>query len=270
MQTLTQSDLNFVLMRCPRDIVKLLKANPGKLFLAGGFIRSTISGDKVSDIDLFGTSKDDLTRIAKDLTLERKGRYFATDNAITVLSPPRIPVQFITRWTFPFGESEKSGGWSAERLIQSFDFTVCQAVIWAEKKLIPDVDLNNIHPEAVHKGHEVIKFYSLTSDSFYPDLAARRLVYTFPQREEEAGGSFMRVIKFIKKGYNVQAPTLAGVTARILSKLTIETFNNSIIDQEGKINERWAAKVITGLLRQVDPLTIIDGVDLVDEHEVIE
>jgi len=264
MMTLTQSDLNFVLMRCPRDIIKLLKDNPGKRFLAGGFIRSTISGDKVSDIDLFGTSKDDLVRIAKDLTLERKGRYFATDNAITVLSPPRIPVQFITRWTFPILEGgDDEGRGPALRLIESFDFTVCQAVIWAEIIPPPLIEANaEIKP--------IYKFYSLASDFFYPDLAARRLVYTFPQREEEAGGSFMRVIKFIKKGYNVQAPTLAGVVARILSKLTIETFNNSILDKEGKLNEKWAAKVITGLLRQVDPLTIIDGVDLVDEHEVIE
>lgn len=245
MKTLSQSDLNFVLSRCPRDILKLLKSNPGRLFLAGGFIRATIAGEKVSDIDLFGTSADDLLRIAKDLTLERKGRYFKTDNAVTVLSPPRIPVQFITRWVFD----------DAEKCIVSFDFTVCQSVIWAQK--FDDSE----NPEKSY-----YKFHSMISDSFYADLAARRLVYTFPVREEEPGGSFMRVLKFVKRGYNVQAPSLAGVISRILSRLDI----SKIQKKDGDIDEFKAAMVITGLLRQVDPLTVIDGVDFVDEHEGIQ
>jgi len=251
MQTLTPQDLNFVLSRCPRDILKLLKQNPDKLFLAGGFIRSTISGEKVSDIDLFGTGKDDLLRIAKDLTLERKGRYFCTDNAITVLSPPRFPVQFITRWLFI----------DPQRLVESFDFTVCQAVIWAEKNIISAQGVGE--PEK-----EVFKFYSLVSDTFYADLAARRLVYTFPKREEEAGGSFMRVIKMVKRGYNVQAPTLAGVMARIMSKVSLD--KEMRLNSSGTMDEKWIAQVVTGLLRQVDPLTVVDGVDFVDEHEVVQ
>lgn len=234
---LSKTDLNFILSRCPRDVLKLLRYNPGTLYLAGGFIRSTLAGEKVSDIDLFGGSADDLLRIAKDLTLERKGRYFKTDNAITVLAPPRIPVQFITRWVFT----------GPMTCINSFDYTVCQAVIWTE--------LMDIIPRETK-----IIFRSAISPQFYQDLAARRLVYTFPQREEEAGGSFMRMVKFIKKGYNIQAPSMAGVMSRILWK----------VRDEKMTDEKWMAQVITGLLRQIDPLTVIDGVDFVDEHEIIE
>jgi hypothetical protein len=235
---LSNSDLNFVLSRCPRDIIKLLRDNAGTLFIAGGFIRATIAGEKVSDVDLFGVSKDDLLRIAKDLTLERKGRFFSTDNAITVLSPPRFPVQFITRWLFS----------KAAQLVASFDFTVCQAVIWAEQ-----LDGDPV------TGKKRYRFHSLISDAFYPDLAARRLVYTYPLRDEDVGGSLLRVIKFVKKGYNVQAPTLAGVIARVMNK----------IDFNKADSERQRAMVVTGLLREVDPLTVIDGVDFVDEHEVL-
>lgn len=241
---LSKTDLNFILSRCPRDILKLLRDNPGTLFLAGGFIRSTLAGEKVSDIDLFGGSTDDLLRIAKDLTLERKGRYFKTNNAITVLAPPRIPVQFITRWVFN----------DPEICILSFDYTICQAVIWTEK-----TEIEIIGDKPPEKKPAIV-FHSAISNAFYQDLAARRLVYTFPEREEEAGGSFMRMVKFIKKGYNIQAPSMAGVMARILWK----------VRDEKMTDEKWMAQVITGLLRQVDPLTVIDGVDFVDEHEVIE
>lgn len=248
MTELTNTDLNFVLARCPRDVVKLLKEYPGRLFLAGGFIRATIAGEKVADIDLFGDHPDMLSTVSKDLALKRKGKLHKSKNAITLLSPPRFPVQFITRWIFD----------EPDRVAHSFDFTICQAVIWAE---VAEINAEGNAPAAY-------KFRSCVADSFYSDLAARRLVYTFPQREEEAGGSFMRVVKFIKKGYNIQAPSLAGVVSRLVAKLDEAAVERST-ELRDESKEKWRARVITGLLREVDPLTVVDGVDWVDEHEVI-
>jgi len=242
---LTKSDLNFILSRCPRDIIKLLRQNPKELYIAGGFIRATIAGEKISDIDLFGKSAERLLTIAKDLTLARKGRFFTTENAITVLRHPRHPVQFITRWLFA----------EPKALIKSFDFTICQAVIWAEEIKVSTINTN---PGETTPETKTI-FKSMISESFYPDLAAKRLVYTSPVREEAAGGSMMRVIKFIKKGYNIQAPSIAGVIARIAAKL----------DFKREPKEQWIKVVITGLLREVDPMIVVDGVDFLDEHEVI-
>jgi hypothetical protein len=75
------------------------------------------------------------------------------------------------------------------------------------------------------------------------------------------------VIKFIKRGYNIQDPSLAGVISRIVCKLDFDKIGVNI---PGHINETRTAMIITGLLRQVDPLTVIDGVDFVDEHEVAQ
>ena len=242
---LTKADLHFVVSRIPRDITKLLKQNPSKLFVAGGFIRATIAGEKVSDIDMFGESKKTLLAIAKDLTLVRKGRFFETENAITVLAHPRHPVQFITRWLFT----------DPQKLVESFDFTICQAIIWAEETVIT-------HDATVDEEKPTIKivYKSLISEGFYPDLAARRLVYTSPTRKEAAGGSMMRVIKFVKRGYSIQAPSLAGVIARLANKL----------DFKRVPEEKWIKVVLTGLLREVDPMIIIDGVDFLDEHEIMK
>ena len=110
------------------------------------------------------------------------------------------------------------------------------------------------------------KYHSHISDSFYIDLAARRLVYTNPVREEEAGGSFMRVLKFIKRGYNIQPGSLGQVLARIYRKIDWE----SVAHRDKIDNEITVGHVITRLLRQVDPLRVIDGVDFVDEHENIK
>ena len=112
MNALTKNDLHFVASRLPKDIINLTKEHG--LIIAGGFIRETISGGKVSDIDIFGASPEKLKLAALTLAQERKGRMFETKNAITVLSPPRLPVQFISRWLFT----------EPAACVESFDFTV--------------------------------------------------------------------------------------------------------------------------------------------------
>lgn len=230
MNVLTDSDLRFVVSRIPKDVRTTIMNH--RVILAGGFIRGTIAGEKISDVDLFVPDKQVAELCAMELALARKGRMHRTDNAITVLSPPRYPVQFITRWVFN----------SAEEVSASFDFTVCQAAIWFEDK----------------------QWRSVCSPEFYPDLAARRLVYTMPKRNEDAGGSMLRVLKYVKRGYSIQAESLAGVVTRMARGVDLAKLSD--LEQ---CDERDVARMFSNILREVDPLTIIDGFDLVDEHEVI-
>lgn len=232
MQQLTPTDLQFVVRRLPKDVRELMMANT--LFLGGGFIRETIANQGgVKDIDLFGPDSLRLALYGADLFEKRLAaggtpRRHTTPNALTLLCPPRLPVQFIKRWTFD----------EPEQLVASFDFTVCQAAVWYDATLK--------------------SWMSACSDRFYADLAARRLVYTFPQREEEAGGSMMRVLKLLQRGYSIQAQSLAGVIARLTHKV-----------HEGRLREgteQERAQVITGLLREVDPLLVVDGLEVIDEH----
>lgn len=224
---LAHDDLRFVVTRIPRDVRKLLIDH--QLYLGGGFIRETIAGNKPNDVDLFGQSADVLTLAAKLITEKREARSFETNNAITVLSQNRMPVQFIKRWLFD----------GPENVMNSFDFTVCQAVIWFD---------------------ESSKLWrSMVSDRFYIDLAARRLTYTSPHRDEDAGGSMMRVRKFLARGYTIQAQSLGAVIARIAMRVRWDETKD----------EHKAAKVISGLLREVDPNIVIDGLEPVDEHETI-
>lgn len=239
MRTLTAIDLNFVVRRIPKDVRTLLEKNSSRLFLAGGFIRDTIGGMPVKDVDLLGADKHLLEESANELYHQRNimqsdshVKLHVTDNAITLLSPPRAAVQFITRWTFGH----------AEPLLESLDFTICQAAIWMEGG----------------------QWRSMCSEGFYPDLAARRLVYTYPQREEEAGGSLMRVRKFLGRGWNIQADSLGGVVARVAMKID---WNKLPVDGEAGHyqREQAAGRVVSGLLREVDPLLVVDGLDPIED-----
>jgi hypothetical protein len=224
-KTLTPDDLHLVVAHIPQDVRKLMTTFP--LILGGGFIRSIIAGEEVQDIDLFGGNIDYLNSHADQLTRSRESdntRKHHTPNAITVVSLGRMTVQFITRWLFD----------DPVILMQSFDFSVCRAAIMYREG----------------------KWTSCIDPDFYSDLAARRLVYRYPQRDEDAGGSMLRVRKFLMRGYNIQPHSLAGVIARLTS---------SIVARGGEVQY---AEDIEKRLVEVDPVLLIDGVDLVDEHSL--
>lgn len=233
MNTLTPNDLHFVVSRLPKDVVALLRDDP-RLCVAGGVIRALIAQEKASDIDMFGPSADVLKATADKLAKvrterEEKTRVHRTDNATTVFTPGRLPVQFITRWVFS----------DFSNVVASFDFTVCQAAIYFDPT--------------------IKAFQSQCSETFYSDLAARRIVYTAPIRNEDAGGSLLRVIKYIKRGYSIQVQSLGAVCARLYSGIRS--------DSQAMHDEPARAKVLAGLLREVDPLLIIDGIDISEDDE---
>lgn len=230
MLKLSDHDLRYVVQRLPRDVRNLLTQHPRRLYVGGGFIRATIAGETPSDIDMFGDDAAWLLSVAHSLVALRPGaKMHVTKNAITVLTPDRLSVQFITRWTFP----------DPQALIRSFDFTVCQAAIW-------------------RGGNQSNSpWRSSIDDRFYEDLAARRLTYTSPVREEEAGGSMLRVLKYVKRGYSIQVGSLGAVIARLAQHPVV-------------LGHVEKSLPIADLLREVDPLLVVDGFDIVDDHEPVE
>lgn len=234
------ADMQRIIRSLPKDVVKALKEADGKLFLAGGFIRARIAGEQVSDIDLWGANKNDLGIMAELFAAKRGVRAMKTDNAYTILAEGRSPVQFITRWTFD----------TPEQCCESFDFTIASAAIWYKKD-------NTAHDqmEGEHKWGGTWESYC--HEDFYRDLASKSLVYTCPTRNEDAGGSMMRVQKFLHKGYSISPGNLSKVIARLAMGVRF-------IASEAK-TEEWLAQLLLGLLREVDPLCAVDGVELEDE-----
>lgn len=231
---LNRNDLIFVTARIPTDVRELM--HEFGLSLGGGFIREVIAGGEPKDIDLFGPNKERLVYALQELERRRSAqgqrcRIHKTDNADTLITDGRLPVQVIHRWTYEI----------PAMVVQDFDFTVCAAVVW--------------------RSNETGLWTSRCHDNFYADLAARRLVYTSPQRAEDAGGSLLRVIKFVKRGYNIQTVSLGAVVSRLMSAYHWK---------EGD-GEQHMARVVTGLLKEVDPGFIVDGIDAtepVPEQEI--
>lgn len=209
---LTNTDLHWVVTTLPRAVRNVLVAFPEQVFLAGGYIRSRISNTPVNDIDLIVGSKEAARFVTDILAGDRK--VWTSENAFTVLGG-RPTVQVVHRWTFD----------SPEQAIDSFDFTIACAAVW-------------------HDGHS---WRSVCHEHYYADLAGKRLVYLSPQREEEPGGSLLRVLKFYQKGFRIPLDSLAAVITRLLRGVD-ERQNPGIWGSELLLK-----KVLSGLLREVDP-----------------
>lgn len=229
---LSHADLRHILRAMPKDCRALMReygndeAAPRRIFLAGGAIRSIIAGEPVSDWDFLGESKAAVASFVRDVRATRSGypsRLHESKNAATLLTLGHTPVQGITRWCYA----------DALNLLAEFDFTIAKAVVWFQRG---------------------IGWRSACHDTFYADLAARRLRYTAPARSEDAGGSLLRAVKFLRRGYAIAPEDLAAVIARASRDYR----------PDGGIG---FDRFLVSVLREVDPLTRFDGLDM-DDGEV--
>jgi hypothetical protein len=221
-------DLKFAYQRLPKHLVKIMQDKEwiGSIFVGGGFIRSIVTNEPINDIDVFVKSKQQAELLALKIAKD-KSDVHETDNAFTIKGNPVI--QVIHRWVFE----------NPEDVANSFDFTICCAVIFC--KGIP----NYIDQELGEKEKIRIEWDSFCDSRFYEDLAGKRIVYRSPIRNEDAGGSMLRVLKYYQKGYRIPLNSLGKIIARLMSGIDYELLKTK--------DEAEIGKIITGLLREVDP-----------------
>jgi hypothetical protein len=225
---LDYNDLRFAIIRLPINLKKIMEDSNwhNRIFVGGGYLRSIVSGETINDVDVFVKSKEDAELLAYKLCNEKKDIY-KTDNAYTIKG--KLTIQIIYRWVFE----------RPEDISNSFDFTICCAVIYIESFLPAKMNSASEEPK------QVIKWNSFCDDRFYIDLASKRLVYRKPKRNEDAGGSILRVLKYYQKGYRIPLDSMGSVIARLIHNL--DTNRMPLSDEDG------VASIITGLLREVDP-----------------
>lgn len=216
-------DLNWCVRRLPWLLRETMKKYGSQIVVAGGYIRACILNEPVNDIDLFVADKDFAKAVALEMVDGKEKRLIITDNAITVKGLKHT-IQFITRWVYD----------DPHKILESFDFTICQAAFWWHKNIYGGV------------------WTSITSESFYQDLPSKRLIYTSPIREEEPGGSMLRVLKYYQRGYRITIDSLAAVITRLSAGVDYST--KGIVDvKTGDLDAPYFHKIISGLLHEVDP-----------------
>lgn len=215
---LNPMDLATAVRRLPVGAKYLMMRHGANALLAGGFIRSCVANEKINDVDLFTTSAGYAKRLCNELAEGRE--VITTKNAYTLPGEP-YSVQFIHRWTYP----------RPEAALERFDFTMARAAIW--------YDLGGPGRKA--------GWQSLCDVRFYGDLCAKRLVYVAPERDEEAGASMLRILKFYQRGYRIPLDSLALCLARIMHGA------DEALGLAAGQDYRKRAEALQALLCEVDP-----------------
>jgi len=207
---LDSNDIAWIVRRLPTEVRDLLVAQRGRVFVAGGFLRSCIANEPVADVDLFVDSPASAEQHIRTLLagLSDAAWTVRTANAITLKWQPRV--QIIHRWTFA----------TPEECIRSFDFTIARAAVWYGEG-----------------------WRGVCDPRFYCDLAAKRLIYCAPEREEEAGGSLLRLLKFYQRGYRVPLYSLGALLARVCNGVDLTSIHT----------ESDRATAFMNVLQEVDP-----------------
>lgn len=186
-EDLDDHDLRRVVRRLPQALVATLTED-GKPrgVVAGGFIRTVIANERPSDIDVFGANVTEVWALSEAYRKRvDRSRAVETDNAITIVAPSVLPVQFIKRWTFE----------NPILLLKSFDFSIARAAVWYMDKA----------------------WFGVVHRRFYRDLAARRLVYLSPV-DNTAGGTLLRLQKFAARGYRASAFNIAAIAQALATQ----------------------------------------------------
>lgn len=186
----------------PQPVLNVLSQFPGKVFVAGGFLRAVLEHQRHdgcdptwddlgnTDVDLFVT---DLTLLGKMATILLQGSddpfMEVSDKASTcrLLTPDRgdeVVVQIVTGWTAP----------TIEGILESFDFTVCQLAYG-----VVDGRLALLAPQYA-----------------FDHIEAKLLVYTRPTGSSGAGNSLMRAFKFSRKGYHIHPNEVISIMTHML------------------------------------------------------
>lgn len=177
---LSSHEVNTCLAALPLPVRDVLIAYSGKVCVAGGFIRAILNGEKVNDIDLFVGSEELANRIAETLRIAGTTPY-RTEKAITLRGYPIVP-QVVYKWAFSH----------PSRVIELFDFTIAQAVIWFE---------NDQWKSACHV-------------DYHHNLREKQLVFTAPEKNDSMG-TFLRMMKFYRLGYSIDNDSLGEVVAEL-------------------------------------------------------
>jgi hypothetical protein len=170
---LRKRDIERIVAALPSDVVQQLQDR--EIFLAGGFIRDVLTHRTPHDIDLFGPTEA-LLGVVRDL-----GWSCYTERAVTLRPDEGLPIQCVTG--FPVTDPQE--------LIDRFNFTVNQAVLWYSQ------------------ADET--WVSLCSNDFYLDLA-HGLLEPNPLMVS-AAPSLVKLLRLLKDDWDISVDALMALVA---------------------------------------------------------
>lgn len=187
---LDNTDIKKVIFSLPFKVRESIRRNPGKVVLAGGYIRSIVTREQPRDIDLFVNGEKDAKSICNSVKMSYKNK-----DKHLVVNLKGTEVQVV--WRYPFT--------TPIDVPDQFDYTIVKAGIWFGEgdKKTPAGFRSACHPR------------------FYQDLARKVLVYESAREVEQASG-FPRLLKYAAYGYDIEPKSLVSIVSKMVLNMDPE------------------------------------------------
>jgi hypothetical protein len=234
----------FILMNTPKELITSITSYCGDvlshikfdIIVAGGFIRSFFSGKEINDIDIYLTDinmvGNHLNYFENILLANDCDFAYESDTAFTYRKGKRV-LQFMKIanhlseyenfyrdfYRDQVGTTKINNTLLMTSLLSEFDFTICQCGVV--------VNGNSSNEQYNYTDNRIVCSDILINIDFFRHLAGRILVYT--NNTEYPLSSLKRMIKYIKRGYNICDENLI-LIANSISEMV--DFSN-----EDKLNE---------------------------------
>lgn len=155
--------------------------------LAGGALTSIFSGQPINDFDIYSRTEESFANTCKDLPSTNVCSFYKSEFSATLRFDERDSIESskaehygiihdVSEHPFQFVYPSMTHG-SVDSILNSFDFTVCQAAFTFRDK----------------------KFYF--ARSFFKDIAKKELIYNANRNHEIS--TLYRIEKYKRKGYTI-------------------------------------------------------------------
>jgi hypothetical protein len=181
-QNLEEDDIKRVIYMLPEEVREMMKRHPGKVIVAGGFIRALVAGEDIKDLDIFVPSESEAKKWCDEVDIE----YEMGDKYLSTEPNEYFNYEIQTVWRYPFKE--------AYEIPEQFDYTVVKCAIWFD-------------PGDKNKS---ATFVGICHERFYRDLARKALVFCC-ERNAEKIMSIPRLLRYTQYGYSMDPKSMAEV-----------------------------------------------------------
>lgn len=201
-QSLEDEDIKRVVYMLPEEIISMMKRHPGKVIVAGGFIRALVAGEDIRDLDIFITSEKEAKSWANEVDLD----YEVKDKHLSTGPNEEFTYEIQTVWRYEFKHPYE--------IPEQFDYTVVKAAIWFDegsKSKLPN-------------------FIGICHERFYRDIARKALVFCC-ERDTERVTSIPRLLRYTQYGYSMDTKSMAEVILKTCLSLDLKDGFSSAMKQ---------------------------------------
>lgn len=223
-----------VLDALPAGVKVQMQLNQGRTYLAGGFIREIVIGNKPRDIDIFVPNEAEAKRLSAEYADEypdKKFKPWKSEFAYNFTAKGEFPIQWIFAVRY-----DPAITWEQHQyaVIDSFDFSMSKVAVWFESD----------------------DWHTFCNENFYEHVENRQLVFEPSYLDQGNLRALKRALKFAARGWTIDDENLATILTTFSPTHTREQVREALYPMYGRKNRTIQEVVVDPEFDEIRPIEL--------------